>query len=71
MVYTHTSGQGTALTDSGIGERNGITSLGGLMARMIVADRDYVKSKVSFHEFTLVPTFACYYLLKKRCLTLR
>lgn len=29
----------------GIGERNGITSLGGLMARMIVADRDYVKSK--------------------------
>lgn len=29
----------------GIGERNGITSLGGLMARMITADRDYVKSK--------------------------
>jgi len=29
----------------GIGERNGITPLGGLMARMIVADRDYVKSK--------------------------
>jgi homocitrate synthase len=29
----------------GIGERNGITSLGGLMARMIAADRDYVKSK--------------------------
>jgi len=29
----------------GIGERNGITPLGGLMARMIVADRDYVKNK--------------------------
>ena len=29
----------------GIGERNGITTLGGLMARMITADRDYVKSK--------------------------
>lgn len=29
----------------GIGERNGITPLGGLMARMLVADRDYVKSK--------------------------
>lgn len=29
----------------GIGERNGITTLGGLMARMIAADRDYVKSK--------------------------
>ncbi|KAF2268762.1 homocitrate synthase [Lojkania enalia] len=29
----------------GIGERNGITPLGGLMARMMVADRDYVLSK--------------------------
>lgn len=29
----------------GIGERNGITPLGGLMARMIVADRDYVMGK--------------------------
>ncbi|KIV81845.1 homocitrate synthase, mitochondrial [Exophiala sideris] len=29
----------------GIGERNGITPLGGLMARMIVGDRDYVKAK--------------------------
>ncbi|KIW08422.1 homocitrate synthase, mitochondrial [Verruconis gallopava] len=29
----------------GIGERNGITTLGGLMARMIVAAPDYVKSK--------------------------
>ena len=29
----------------GIGERNGITTLGGLMARMIAADRDYVKGK--------------------------
>ncbi|KAF7453096.1 homocitrate synthase [Pyrenophora tritici-repentis] len=29
----------------GIGERNGITSLGGLMARMIVSDRGYVSNK--------------------------
>jgi homocitrate synthase len=29
----------------GIGERNGITPLGGLMARMMVADREYVKGK--------------------------
>ena len=29
----------------GIGERNGITPLGGLMARMLAADRNYVKSK--------------------------
>ncbi|KAG7823763.1 hypothetical protein KL909_002500 [Ogataea angusta] len=29
----------------GIGERNGIVPLGGFMARMIVADPDYVKSK--------------------------
>ena len=29
----------------GIGERNGITPLGGLMARMIAADRDYVRGK--------------------------
>ena len=33
----------------GIGERNGITSLGGLMARMIVADREYVKGKYNLH----------------------
>ena len=29
----------------GIGERNGITPLGALLARMIAADRDYVKGK--------------------------
>ena len=34
----------------GIGERNGITPLGGLMARMIVADRDYVMSKYKIHK---------------------
>lgn len=34
----------------GIGERNGITPLGGLMARMIVADRDYVMSKYKLHK---------------------
>lgn len=31
-----------------IGERNGITPLGGLMARMIVADRDYVMGKYKY-----------------------
>ncbi|KAB2579317.1 putative homocitrate synthase protein [Lasiodiplodia theobromae] len=34
----------------GIGERNGITPLGGLMARMIVADHDYVTSKYKLHK---------------------
>ena len=34
----------------GIGERNGITPLGGLMARMIAADRDYVLSKYKVHK---------------------
>ena len=33
------------LLQLGIGERNGITPLGGLIARMMVADPDYVKSK--------------------------
>jgi homocitrate synthase len=33
----------------GIGERNGITSLGGLMARMVVTSPDYVKSKYKLH----------------------
>ncbi|KAK3984763.1 HMGL-like-domain-containing protein [Cladorrhinum sp. PSN332] len=31
----------------GIGERNGITSLGGLVARMIVADRGYIEDLVA------------------------
>ncbi|UJR12146.1 hypothetical protein I4U23_016323 [Adineta vaga] len=31
----------------GIGERNGITSLGGLCARMYVADKEYIKNKYS------------------------
>jgi homocitrate synthase len=34
----------------GIGERNGITPLGGLMARMIVADREYVMGKYKLHK---------------------
>ena len=34
----------------GIGERNGITPLGGLMARMIVADREYVLSKYKLEK---------------------
>src|SRR6185369_11580496 len=29
----------------GIGERNGITPLGGFVARMYTADRDYIKNK--------------------------
>lgn len=34
----------------GIGERNGITPLGGLMARMIVASPEYVKSKYKLEK---------------------
>jgi homocitrate synthase len=34
----------------GIGERNGITTLGGLMARMIVGSREYVLSKYKLHK---------------------
>ena len=34
----------------GTGERNGIIPLGGLMARMIVADREYVTSKYKLHK---------------------
>jgi len=34
----------------GIGERNGITPLGGLMARMIVADREYVTGKYNIKK---------------------
>lgn len=34
----------------GIGERNGITPLGALMARMITADREYVMSKYKLHK---------------------
>jgi homocitrate synthase len=34
----------------GIGERNGITPLGGLLARMIVESPDYVKSRYKLHK---------------------
>ncbi|KAJ5645358.1 saccharopine dehydrogenase [Penicillium longicatenatum] len=34
----------------GIGERNGITPLGGLMARMMVADPEYVKGKYKLEK---------------------
>ncbi|KAK1564266.1 homocitrate synthase [Colletotrichum navitas] len=34
----------------GIGERNGITPLGGLMARMVVAAPEYTKSKYKLHK---------------------
>lgn len=33
----------------GIGERNGITSLGGFLARMVVTSPDYVKSRYKLH----------------------
>ncbi|RUP46502.1 homocitrate synthase [Jimgerdemannia flammicorona] len=33
----------------GIGERNGITPLGGLLARMYVGDKDYVMNKYNLH----------------------
>ncbi|KAG9249051.1 mitochondrial putative homocitrate synthase [Calycina marina] len=38
----------------GIGERNGITPLGGLMARMIVADREYVMGKYKLHKLKAI-----------------
>ena len=41
----------------GIGERNGITPLGGLMARMLVADRDYVKSKYRLEKIKDIEDF--------------
>jgi homocitrate synthase len=34
----------------GIGERNGITPLGGLLARMIVGSHDYVTSRYKLHK---------------------
>ncbi|RKP09172.1 hypothetical protein THASP1DRAFT_34470 [Thamnocephalis sphaerospora] len=34
----------------GIGERNGITPLGGLVARMYTADRDYITGKYKLHK---------------------
>ena len=34
----------------GIGERNGITPLGGLLARMIVANREYVTGKYKLEK---------------------
>ncbi|KAI8827002.1 HMGL-like-domain-containing protein [Fimicolochytrium jonesii] len=34
----------------GIGERNGITALGGFCARMYVADKDYVMQKYKLHK---------------------
>jgi homocitrate synthase len=34
----------------GIGERNGITSLGGLLARMIVGNHEYVTKKYKLHK---------------------
>ncbi|KAK7950886.1 homocitrate synthase- mitochondrial [Apiospora aurea] len=47
---THGMSLGLDTSVLGIGERNGITTLGGLMARMMVADRDYVMSKYKLHK---------------------
>ncbi|KAL8775201.1 MAG: hypothetical protein Q9194_003802 [Teloschistes cf. exilis] len=41
----------------GIGERNGITPLGGLMARMIVSDHDYVTGKYKLHKLKEIEDF--------------
>ncbi|KAI9834429.1 MAG: Saccharopine dehydrogenase [Phylliscum demangeonii] len=38
----------------GIGERNGITPLGGLMARMITAGRDYVRAKYRLEKLKAI-----------------
>ncbi|OTB03804.1 hypothetical protein M426DRAFT_321305 [Hypoxylon sp. CI-4A] len=38
----------------GIGERNGITPLGGLLARMIVTSPDYVKSRYKLHQLKAI-----------------
>jgi len=38
----------------GIGERNGITPLGGLLARMIVESRDYVTSRYKLHQLKAI-----------------
>ncbi|KAH7115945.1 HMGL-like-domain-containing protein [Dendryphion nanum] len=46
----------------GIGERNGITPLGGLMARMIVADRDYVLSKYNLKKLKEVEDLVADYV---------
>lgn len=40
----------------GIGERNGITPLGGLMARMVVTAPDYVKSRYKLHKLKELET---------------
>jgi len=58
-AYTALEG-GASLIDTsvlGIGERNGITPLGGLMARMIVADRDYVLSKYKIHKIREIEAY--------------
>ncbi|KAI0478926.1 homocitrate synthase [Xylariaceae sp. FL0804] len=41
----------------GIGERNGITPLGGLMARMIVSSPDYVKSRYSLQKIKAIEDY--------------
>lgn len=41
----------------GIGERNGITPLGGLMARMIVSDHEYVTGKYKLHKLKEIEDF--------------
>lgn len=56
LTWTYTTGGATHVDTSvlGIGERNGITPLGGFVARMLVADRDYVKSKYDLTKLKAV-----------------
>ncbi|CAM1501603.1 Fc.00g035870.m01.CDS01 [Cosmosporella sp. VM-42] len=41
----------------GIGERNGITPLGALMARMMPTSRDYIRSKYKLHKLKAIEDF--------------
>ena len=56
LTWRITTGGATHVDTSvlGIGERNGITPLGGFVARMLVADRDYVKSKYDLTKLKAV-----------------
>ncbi|KAF5125896.1 Homocitrate synthase, mitochondrial [Metarhizium anisopliae] len=48
--FTHISHADIDTSVLGIGERNGITSLGGLMALMMVGSRDHVMSRYKLHK---------------------
>jgi homocitrate synthase len=46
----------------GIGERNGITPLGGLMARMMAVDRDYVVKKYNLKKLKEIENLVASYV---------